>query len=272
MPNCVRESPYYEHARVRDGFNDILELLAYGASTSPSRAPASRGHTGDPRTSIPHMRARDRPVEALYAFGRRLHRSSTDTSRAGAVQAGVELRGTAASTRIARSREALATAPASTSFRREVASRVAPNGAIRASTRRNTTSTTSTAARRLIRLLKQGGRTRLRRAIDAQHAQLETHPRTKSGNYWHKKIYPRQVWLDGLYMAQPFRCAYAALADRPGIRADVLAQFAAVEHFMRDPGHRPLLPRLGRIARRALERSGDRLFRRTSGAVRSAGT
>jgi oligogalacturonide transport system substrate-binding protein len=30
LPNRVRESPYYEHARVRDGFNDILELLAYG--------------------------------------------------------------------------------------------------------------------------------------------------------------------------------------------------------------------------------------------------
>jgi oligogalacturonide transport system substrate-binding protein len=30
LPNHVRESPYYEHARVRDGFNDILELLAYG--------------------------------------------------------------------------------------------------------------------------------------------------------------------------------------------------------------------------------------------------
>ncbi|HZF15067.1 MAG TPA: glycoside hydrolase family 88 protein [Steroidobacteraceae bacterium] len=119
--------------------------------------------------------------------------------------------------------------------RREVASRVAPNGAIPGFDPQEYNIDNVNGGKALIRLLKQGGEPRLRRAIDAQHAQLETHPRTKSGNYWHKKIYPRQVWLDGLYMAQPFRCAYAALADRPGIRADVLAQFAAVEHFMRDP-------------------------------------
>ena len=33
-------------------------------------------------------------------------------------------------------------------------------------------------------------------------------PRTAEGNFWHKKIYPNQVWLDGLYMAQPFYMEY----------------------------------------------------------------
>ena len=28
-------------------------------------------------------------------------------------------------------------------------------------------------------------------------SQLATQPRTKEGNFWHKDIYPWQVWLDG---------------------------------------------------------------------------
>jgi unsaturated rhamnogalacturonyl hydrolase len=75
---------------------------------------------------------------------------------------------------------------------------------------------------------------RFRLAIDKQEAQLERHPRTRSGNFWHKKIYPHQVWLDGLYMAQPFRCAYAQLAERPEIFDDVARQFANVRRTMRD--------------------------------------
>jgi unsaturated rhamnogalacturonyl hydrolase len=39
---------------------------------------------------------------------------------------------------------------------------------------------------------------RYRKAIDTIYSQLESHPRTKDGNFWHKDIYPNQVWLDGL--------------------------------------------------------------------------
>ena len=38
------------------------------------------------------------------------------------------------------------------------------------------------------------------KAIEMVYEQVKTHPRTKEGNFWHKKIYPNQVWLDGLYM------------------------------------------------------------------------
>ena len=71
-------------------------------------------------------------------------------------------------------------------------------------------------------------------AIESQQAQLERHPRTRSGNFWHKKIYPHQVWLDGLYMAQPFRCAYASSRASPEILDDVTQQFAHVRAMMRD--------------------------------------
>ena len=38
-------------------------------------------------------------------------------------------------------------------------------------------------------------------ALDTFIEQLKSHPKTKSGGYWHKKIYPWQMWLDGIFMA-----------------------------------------------------------------------
>lgn len=72
-------------------------------------------------------------------------------------------------------------------------------------------------------------------AIAQQAAQLEAHPRTPAGNYWHKQIYPQQVWLDGLYMAQPFQCGLAGLWQRPELLEDTRRQFANVRQQLRDP-------------------------------------
>lgn len=57
--------------------------------------------------------------------------------------------------------------------------------------------------------------------------QLETHPRVSSGNYWHKDIYPHQVWLDGLYMALPFSARCMELSGEEDY-ASILAQFESV--------------------------------------------
>jgi len=46
-------------------------------------------------------------------------------------------------------------------------------------------------------------------AMETLNAQMETQPKTSNGGYWHKKIYPYQMWLDGLYMAEPFHVNYA---------------------------------------------------------------
>ncbi len=49
------------------------------------------------------------------------------------------------------------------------------------------------------------------RYLTAAHTlwkQLASHPRTSEGGYWHKKIYPHQMWLDGLFMAEPFSAKY----------------------------------------------------------------
>ena len=45
-------------------------------------------------------------------------------------------------------------------------------------------------------------------ALSHIREQLETHPRTDCGSFWHKQIYPYQIWLDGLYMGQPLYLEY----------------------------------------------------------------
>lgn len=77
------------------------------------------------------------------------------------------------------------------------------------------------------------GEERFRKAMDVQFAQLKEHPRTQSGNYWHKQIYPNQVWLDGLFMAQPYQVAYAKITGDEALFADSVQQFLSVERLLK---------------------------------------
>jgi len=74
-----------------------------------------------------------------------------------------------------------------------------------------------------------------KKAIALQYSQLQTHPRISTGNFWHKKIYPNQVWLDGLYMVQPFYMEYEMLFNERKNYKDVFEQFKNVAEIMRDP-------------------------------------
>lgn len=64
--------------------------------------------------------------------------------------------------------------------------------------------------------------------------QLNTHPRTNEGGFWHKKIYPYQMWLDGLYMGQPFYAQYAQIAGEIKAFDDITNQFVWMETHARD--------------------------------------
>jgi unsaturated rhamnogalacturonyl hydrolase len=65
--------------------------------------------------------------------------------------------------------------------------------------------------------------------------QLAQQPRNADGGYWHKQRYPNQMWLDGLYMAEPFRAQYAALSHHPEEFADITRQFELMDEHARDP-------------------------------------
>jgi len=89
-------------------------------------------------------------------------------------------------------------------------------------------------AKNLFMLYDHTGEECYRRAMDMVRGQLETTPRTSAGNFWHKKIYPNQVWLDGLYMAQPFYMAYERRFNNMRGCRDSFTQFENVERLMRD--------------------------------------
>ena len=72
-----------------------------------------------------------------------------------------------------------------------------------------------------------------RKAIDTLYDQLHDHPRTKEGNFFHKAIYNNQIWLDGLYMGQPFYTLYAYNYDKSLID-DIINQFQNVYNIMFD--------------------------------------
>jgi len=65
--------------------------------------------------------------------------------------------------------------------------------------------------------------------------QLAMHLRTSDGGFWHKQRYPQQMWLDGLYMAEPFYAQYAVTFHEPQDFADITKQFVLMEQHSRDP-------------------------------------
>lgn len=80
----------------------------------------------------------------------------------------------------------------------------------------------------LITLYKRTGEKKYQIAFEQLVAQMETHPRTNEGGYWHKKIYPYQMWLDGIYMASPFLAQYASEFNQPKWFDEVAFQITTV--------------------------------------------
>ncbi|MDH6534159.1 hypothetical protein D0T51_04225 [Parabacteroides sp. 52] len=78
---------------------------------------------------------------------------------------------------------------------------------------------------------------KIKKAIDLLRSQLDTHPRNEDGGFWHKKIYPHQVWLDGVYMGTPFMAEYAARFNRPQDFADVINQIRMAARHTYDPAN-----------------------------------
>lgn len=81
------------------------------------------------------------------------------------------------------------------------------------------------AGRSLFHLATTTGDGRYMKAAAVQAGQLEHHPRIATGNYWHKRTYPDQVWLDGLYMGLPFQIEYGLATAQPALVEDAIAQF-----------------------------------------------
>ena len=85
----------------------------------------------------------------------------------------------------------------------------------------------------LFELYRKTGKQKYRLAIENQKSQLDGQPRTNTGNFWHKLIYPNQIWLDGIYMAQVFSTLYAKEYGGKNY-SDMLSQIKNVNKYMQD--------------------------------------
>ena len=72
------------------------------------------------------------------------------------------------------------------------------------------------------------------KAVQSLRTQMATQPRTGEGGFWHKKRYPHQMWLDGLYMASPFLAQYAVRFKEPALFDDVAKQIVLMDRHSYD--------------------------------------
>ena len=85
----------------------------------------------------------------------------------------------------------------------------------------------------LFDLYRETGKEKYSKAIKLLYTQIERQPRTEYGNFWHKEIYPNQVWLDGIYMSEVFYTRYAAEVGN-GDFSEIIRQFESIYQHMYD--------------------------------------
>ena len=93
----------------------------------------------------------------------------------------------------------------------------------------------------LLKLVKSFPEEKYFKAIEQLYRQLQAQPRNAEGGFWHKQIYPDQMWLDGLYMAMPFYAEYTRdyVADslRSAHYEDIVHQFSLAYEHCYDPAN-----------------------------------
>lgn len=87
----------------------------------------------------------------------------------------------------------------------------------------------------LFRIYEQTKNGKYKKALDLLRRQLDTHPRNADGGFWHKKIYPHQMWLDGVYMEAPFYAEYAFRNNEVKDYPDIINQFITAASHTYDP-------------------------------------
>jgi unsaturated rhamnogalacturonyl hydrolase len=92
-----------------------------------------------------------------------------------------------------------------------------------------------TAGRILFKLYKTTKDERYLTVLQLLRKQITEQPRTVSGGFWHKKMYPNQMWLDGLYMGEPFYAQYTTQFEKGAQLNDIAKQFELIQLHATDP-------------------------------------
>lgn len=109
-----------------------------------------------------------------------------------------------------------------------------PDGSIRTYKLEDYTLDNINCGKLLLTLYQNTRDEKYRQAAVLLMKQLENQPRTKEGGFWHKEIYPYQMWLDGIYMASPFLAQFAQIFNRPAGFDEVANQIIWMENHARD--------------------------------------
>ena len=121
-------------------------------------------------------------------------------------------------------------------IRKDIDQYVRPDGSIRTYRADEFNIDNIPPGRALLTLYQQSlpDKEKYKKAADLLWKQLEEQPRTKEGGYWHKKRYPNQMWLDGLFMGEPFAAEYSLIFHHPEHFDDIVKQFALIEKYAVD--------------------------------------
>ena len=87
----------------------------------------------------------------------------------------------------------------------------------------------------LFRIYEQTKNPKYKKALDLLYSQFEGQPRNEDGGFWHKKIYPHQMWLDGIFMASPYLVQYGATFDEPALFDEATKQILLIKSKTYDP-------------------------------------
>lgn len=86
----------------------------------------------------------------------------------------------------------------------------------------------------LIMLYQRTGKEQYKIALEQLVTQLEGQLHNPDGGFWHKGVYPYQMWLDGIYMSSPFMARYASAFNEPKWLDEVVRQITVIESHTRD--------------------------------------
>ncbi|MDR4954342.1 glycoside hydrolase family 88 protein [Chryseobacterium sp. ES2] len=90
----------------------------------------------------------------------------------------------------------------------------------------------------LLYLYQQEKKDKYLKALQTLRSQIDGQPRTSEGGFWHKKIYPNQMWLDGLYMGEPFYAHYTHYFSKgeeaEKAYSDIINQFDLIQKHLLD--------------------------------------
>jgi len=118
------------------------------------------------------------------------------------------------------------------------ASFIAPDGTIRQYDKKSFNMDSVAPGRALLRVYREQPQAHYRKALARLREQLRDHPKTANGAFWHKQIYPGQLWLDGVYMGMPFLAEYALLFEQGEQQKksfdEVVHEFVITEEMLKD--------------------------------------